>query len=342
MIRFGILGFGHHAVRRLMPGFKGASQAQLAGLWRRDAAKAEANAREFSIPAVFHTPAELCASPGIDAVFIASPDALHLEHVLLAAKYGKHILCEKPLAMNADEVRQMLAAADQSKIKFGVAQNMRYNRSLHLIRDWITEGRIGKPQLAQAQFAYSAAGSPRQWIYDPALALGGPIGDVGIHCVDALRFILGGDESARELGRKLGHITAVSTIAHTDSASGPVESHAILGLDFASGAMASVTVTTRAAYRSLVEVTGENGVIVCENALTVDFPVEVLHRKGSEILARETFSNADAYSRMIDGFAAWIEGGEQYLAPATDALHNQQVLDAAYQSWRTGARVAVN
>lgn len=334
MIRFGILGFGLHAVRRLMPGFRGASRAQLAGLWRRDAAKAQANAREFSIPAVFATPAELCASPDIDAVFIASPDALHFEHVLLAAKYGKHILCEKPLAMNAGEVRQMLAAANQSKVKFGVAQNMRYNASLHLVRDWIAEGRIGKPQLAQAQFAYSAAGSQRKWIYDPALALGGPIGDVGIHCIDALRYILGGEESAR--------VTAAGTLAHTDSASGPVESHAVLGLDFASGAMAAVTLTTRASYRSHLEVTGDNGVITCENALTVDFPVEVIHRRGSEILARQTLSNADAYSRMIDGFAAWIGGGDKYLAPAADGLHNQQVLDAAYQSWRSGSRVTVS
>lgn len=333
MVRFGILGFGHHAVRRLMPGFNGATAAKLTGLWRRDLTQAEANAHEFKIPNVFKTPAELCASPEIDAVLVVSPDALHLEHVLLAAKYGKHILCEKPLAMNADEVRQMLAAADHANVRLGVAQNMRYNRSLALIRGWIAEGRIGKPQMAQAQFAYSAGGSPRKWIYDPALALGGPIGDVGIHCLDALRFVLGGNESTR--------VTAVATLAHTDSASGPVESHAVVGLDFASGAMGSVTVTTRSAYRSMLEVTGENGVIVCENALTVDFPVEVIHRMGAEIVSRETVSNADAYSRMIDGFSGWVEGTGEYLAPAEDGLHNQQVLDAAYQSWRDGVRVGL-
>lgn len=333
MTRFGILGFGHHAVRRLMPGFHGALQATPTGLWRRDQAKGEANAREFSIPHLFPTPAELCASPEIDAVFVVSPDALHLDHVLLAARHGKHILCEKPLAMNADQVRQMLAAVSHAGVRFGVAQNMRYNRSLKLIRDWIGEGRIGRPQLAQAQFAYSASGSPRTWIYDPALALGGPIGDVGIHCLDALRYVLGGDESTR--------VEAVSTLAHTDSASGPVESHAILGLNFASGAMGSVTVTTRSAYRSLVEVTGENGVIVCEDALTVDFPVEVVCRQGAKVLARETVSNTDAYSRMLDGFAAWVEGKGEYLAPAEDGLHNQQVLDAAYQSWRDGLRVSL-
>jgi len=333
MVRFGILGFGHHAIRRLMDGFNGAAGAKLTGLWRRDPAKAEANARDFSIPNVFGTPAELCASPEIDAVFVVSPDALHLEHALLAAKYGKHILCEKPLAMNANEVRQMIAAADHASVRLGVAQNMRYNRSLGLIRDWIAEGRIGSPQLAQAQFAYSAGGSPRKWIYDPELALGGPIGDVGIHCLDALRYVLGGDESTR--------VTAVATLAHTDSASGPVESHAVVGLDFASGAMGSVTVTTRTAYRSMLEVTGENGVILCENALTVDHPVEVIHQRGADVISRETVSNADAYSRMIDGFSEWVEGRGAYLAPATDGLHNQQVLDAAYQSWRNGMRVGL-
>lgn len=333
MVRFGILGFGHHAVRRLMPGFRGATAAQLTGLWRRDPAKAEENAREFSIPRVFGTPAELCASPEVDAIFVVSPDAMHLEHVLLAAKHGKHILCEKPLAMNAKEVLQMLAAAEQANVRFGVAQNMRYNRSLALMRDWIAQGLIGKPQLAHSQFAYSAAGSSRKWIYDPTLALGGPIGDVSIHCLDALRYILGGDESTR--------VTAISTLAHTDSASGPVESHAAVALDFASGAMASITVTTRAQYRTHIEVTGENGVIYCENGLSVDFPVEVVLSRGSETPARETVSNADAYSRMIDGFAAWVEGTGEYLAPAQDGLHNQKVLDAAYQSWRSNARVLV-
>lgn len=334
MVRFGILGFGHHAVRRLMPGFHGADSAQLTGLWRRDPTKAEANAREFSIPHVFSTPAELCASPDVDAIFVVSPDVMHLEHVLLAARHGKHILCEKPLAMHADEVRQMLAAAEHANVRLGVAQNMRYNRSLAVMRDWIAQGRVGKPQLAQAQFAYSAAGSSRKWIYDPAIALGGPIGDVSIHCLDALRYILGGDESTR--------VTAVATLAHTDSASGPVESHAVVGLDFASGAMGSVTVTTRSQYRTMIEVTGEDGAIRCENGLTVDFPVEVILSRGSEPPARETVSNADAYSRMIDGFAAWIEGNGEYLAPAEDGLHNQKVLDAAYQSWSSNARITVD
>jgi predicted dehydrogenase len=327
MIRYGILGFGHHAVRRLMQGFAGASDSKLVGMWRRDAAKAGENAREYSIPHVFATPYALCTSPEIDAVFVVSPDALHLEHVLLAARHNKHVLCEKPLAMNAGEAEKMLAAAERYGVKLGVAQNMRYYRSLAVMREWVAEGRIGRAVLAEAQFAYSAKDSPRAWIYDPKLAMGGPIGDVGIHCMDALRYVL------------QTNVAAVNTLAHVDAHSGPVESHAVVGLDFTLGAMGAVTVTTRSAYRTQIEVTCEHGVILCENGLTVDFPVDVVMRRGPEIVESETVSNADAYSRMLDGFSGWIEGRGEYLATGLDGLHNQRVLDAAYQSWRDGVRI---
>jgi predicted dehydrogenase len=329
MTRYGILGFGHHAIKRLVPAFPGAKDSQLVGLWRRDPAKAKANAAEHSIPEVFATPEELCASPSIDAVFIASPDALHLPDVLLAARHGKAVLCEKPLGMSVDEVEQMLSAAKSAGILLGVAQNMRYYRSLEVIWKWISEGRIGKPQLVNSQFAYSAERSPREWIYDPALACGGPIGDVGVHCIDALRFALEAE------------VIAVTTLAHKDADSGAVESHAVLGLEFDSGAMGSVTLTTRAEYRTVIEITGESGVISCENGLTVDYDVDVVLRSGGEVVATERVSNADAYTRMLDGFSGWVNGRASYLAPASDGLENQRVLDAAYASWRSGARQAV-
>lgn len=328
MIRYGIVGFGHHAIKRMLPGFAEAHDSQLIGLWRRNQEKAQENAKQFSIRS-FETDEALCASPDIDAVFIASPDALHLPDVLLAAKHGKHILCEKPLGMSAAEVEQMIAAANKAGVKLGVAQNMRYYRSLAQVRDWINAGRIGKPLVAHSQFSYSAERSPREWIYDPALACGGPIGDVGVHCIDALRFTLQTD------------VASVSTEAHGDAESGAVESYAALALTLTSGAVAAVTVTTRASYRSYIEVTGENAIILCENALTVDHPVEVVLRKGEKILESVTVTNADAYALMLDGFSQWIEGKGSYLAPAADGLRNQRVLDAAYKSWREGKRETI-
>jgi predicted dehydrogenase len=330
MTRYGILGFGHHAIKRMLPGFAGAHSSTVTGLWRRDPAKAEINAREYKIPHAFPTAEELCASPDIDAVFVASPDALHLPHVLLAAKHGKPVLCEKPLAMNAAEAEQMLFAARAAGVVFGVAQNMRYNASIQLIREWITEGRIGQPLLAHSQFCYNADRSPRAWIYDPALALGGPIGDVAIHCLDALRYVLATD------------VAAVSTLAHKDAQSGAVESHAVLNLAFGNGAMGAVTVTTRGSYRSLVEVTGETGVIVCESGLTVDHPVDVVLHRQDKVAAHQRVSNADAYSRMLDSFSAAVKGDGEYLATGEDGLHNQRVLDAAYRSWHSGTKQEIS
>jgi predicted dehydrogenase len=323
MIRYGILGFGHHAKKRLMPAFAG---AQVTGMWRRDPAKAQADAREYHIPHVFDSAEELCASPEIDAVFVVSPDALHLPHVLVAAQHGKHILCEKPLALNADEVEKMLFATRAAGVVFGAAQNMRYNASVQLIREWIAEGRIGQPMLAHSQFCYNAEKSPRAWIYDPTLATGGPIGDVAIHCLDGLRYVLA------------TNITEVSTLAHKDARSGAVESHAVVNMLFGNGAMGAVTVTTRGSYRSLIEITGETGVILCENGLTVDHPVDVVLYRQDKVAAHQRVSNADAYTRMIDGFSAAVEGRGAYLATGEDGLHNQRVLDAAYKSWHTGTK----
>ncbi|MBW4028125.1 MAG: Gfo/Idh/MocA family oxidoreductase [Acidobacteria bacterium] len=324
-IRYGIIGFGHHAIKRMVPGFLGAERSQLAALYRRNPAKAAANAKDYSIPRVFNTAEELCASPEIDAVFIASPDSLHLADVLTAARHGKHVLCEKPLAMNAQEVEEMLAAAQSAGIRFGVAQNMRYYRSLDLVAKQLADGIVGKPVMAHAQFCYEAEASPRTWIYDPTLACGGPIGDVGIHCIDALRYVL---ETK---------VATVSTLALKDRHSGAVESKAVLGLTFTSGVMGAVTVTTRAAYRTLVEIVGESGVITVENGLTVDQPIDVIVRQDGRVVSQAEVSNADAYSRMLDSFSDEINGTGQYRAPATDGLHNQRILDAAYQSWRTGA-----
>lgn len=327
MIRYGILGFGHHAMKRLMPAFTG---AHVTGMWRRDPAKARANAREYHIPHVFDSPEDLCASPEIDAVFVVSPDALHLPHVLLAAEHGKHVLCEKPLGMNAAEVEKMLFATRAAGVVFGVAQNMRYNASVQLIREWIAEGRIGQPLLAHSQFCYNAEKSPRAWIYDPTLATGGPIGDVAIHCIDGLRYVLATD------------VTEASTLAHKDAKSGEVESHAVVNLAFGNGVMGAVSVTTRGSYRSLIEITGETGVILCENGLTVDHPVDVVLYRQDKVAAHQRASNADAYTRMIDSFSAAIEGRGTYLATGEDGLHNQRVLDAAYKSWRTGTKQLID
>ena len=328
-VRFAILGFGLHAVRRLLPAFQHCEHSTLIGMWRRDRDAARQNCAQYGIPHCFATREELCASPEVDAVFITSPDAMHREDTLLALSYGKAVLCEKPLSMNAAEADEMNAAASAAGRLFGVAQNFRYNRSLEWMRDQIAAGRIGQPQLSHAEYTYPAHAAPRKWIADPALACGGPIADVGVHCSDALRYVLGED------------VVSVSTMGRRDDSAGQVETVASLQLQMTGGDYANVTVSARALYRSMVQVTGSEGVLIAENALTVDRPVELVLRRAGELVETKTVDNGDGYTRMLDSFALALRGQATFAATGEDGAHNMRVLDAAYRSLRTGLREAV-
>lgn len=328
-VRFAILGFGHHAVRRLMPAFRRCEHAILTGMWRRDQAAAQKNCAEFHIPHCFVSREELCASPEVDAVFITSPDAMHKDDLLLAVAHGKAVLCEKPLAMNAAEARRMADAANTAGVLYGSAQNFRYNHSLDWMRDQIAAGRIGRPQLAHAQYCYPAQQAPRRWIADPSLATGGPIADVGVHCIDALRFLLSEE------------VQTVSTAARKDDEQDLVEAVATLAIEMTSGVFANVTVSARAPYRTLVEIVGSEGVLTAENGLTVDRPVEIELRRAGEVVGTKTVDNGNGYVRMLDSFALALRGQENYRASGEDGVVNMRALDAAYRSWRTGLREAV-
>lgn len=325
-VRFAILGFGHHAVRRLIPAFSQCEYATLTGMWRRDQAAAAQNCAEFKIPHCFPTREDLCASPDVDVVFITSPDSMHLDDTLLALKHGKAVLCEKPLAMNASEAEQINAAVKTAGVVFGVAQNFRFNRSLEWMREQIAAGVIGTPQLAHAGYTYPATKAPRRWITDPTLACGGPIADVGVHCIDSLRFILGED------------VVSVSTLATKDESSGEVEAMASLQLQLTGGIYASIDANARGLYRSLVEVTGSEGVLISENCLSVDRPVEVTLRKAGDLLETRTFDNGDGYTRMLDSFAQVFRNGGTFAASGEDGIHNMRAVDSAYASWRSGKR----
>ncbi|MBV9146126.1 MAG: Gfo/Idh/MocA family oxidoreductase [Acidobacteria bacterium] len=326
MVRFGILGFGLHAVRRLMPGFEQAKRSTVTGLWRRDRTRAEQvvrDYRQFSLRA-YDTPEELCTSSDVDAIFVASPDALHLAHVLLAIKHHKPVLCEKPMAMNAAECERMVAAASQADVLLGVAQNFRFNRSVLRMKELVQQGKIGRPLLARSEFFYPARNSPRTWIADASLACGGPIGDVAVHCIDTLRFVLD-DE-----------VVLVCARAVSDEYSGSLECAATILLEFQKGTSASVQVSARAEYRTPFWISGEGGLLGGENALTVDHPIELKLKTLSAAEIKETISNGDAYARQVDAFAESVEHGVPFASPGIDGLQNQRILDAAYRSVKSG------
>ncbi|HET9698058.1 MAG TPA: Gfo/Idh/MocA family oxidoreductase, partial [Terriglobales bacterium] len=290
MVNFGIVGFGLHAVKRLMPGFARAKNCRVTALARRDSAKARQSAEQFGISHAFTSTEELCKSPDVDAVLVTSPNSLHYQDVLTAIRNGKPVLCEKPLAMNADESREMVEAARRANVLFGVAQVFRFCKSVNRIRELL--GEVGTPQLARCDFSFFAPPDhARGWLNDRAVAGGGPIADIGVHCIDTLRYVLQ-DEVVR-----------VSAVGGKDDRSGDVESSAVLTLEFSRGTLATVTVSFRAEYHTTVEVRGERGALVCDKGLTVDRPVNVQLWGDNKIVQDEQMSNELAYAHQVDEFA---------------------------------------
>ena len=230
------------------------------------------------------------------------------------------------MAMNAAECERMLAAAERAGTSLGVAQNFRFEPSVNRIREIVAAGTIGKPLLARSEFHYYTRQHARTWLTDPSLACGGPVGDVAVHCIDALRYILQ-DE-----------VSAVFARALYDENSGAVESAATLLLEFRKGTLADVTVSTRAEYRTPLWITGEGGLAGAEDALTVDHAI-VLHTRpiGGEI-STEHISNDTTYADQVDAFALHLERGIPFIAPGIEGLRNQRVLDAAYGSIKSGKR----
>ena len=325
MIRFGILGFGLHAAKRLMPGFALAQNCRVTGLSRRSLEKAQESAREWKIPFAFDSAEALCRSPKVDAIFVTTPNSCHPQDVLLAIENGKPVLCEKPMAINADECRRMVEVARKANLLLGVAQVFRFENSTVRLMDRIAAGQIGKPIFARSEFSFPAAqGHARKWINDLSVGGGGPIADVGVHCIDTLRYILQ-DEVVRVSGRGV-----------FDKNSGDTEAAAALTLEFSRGTLASVLVSFRAEYRTPIEVVGETGVLRADDALSVEKPVKLELRRSGAVIETETLSNHLAYARQVDEFAHAVEGKSEFPVPGEEGWENQIILDAAYRSLKSG------
>jgi predicted dehydrogenase len=325
MVRFGILGFGLHGHKRLMPGFRLAQNCRVTALSRRSLDKAQESARQHDIPLAFNSAEELCRSTEVDAVFVTTPNACHLADVLLAIRCGKPVLCEKPMGVNADECRKMVEAARQAGVLLGVAQVFRFEESAAWFRRQVASGQIGRIVFARSEFSFPAGPEhPRAWINDPAVAGGGPIADVGVHCIDSLRYILQ-DEVVR-----------VSARGFHNGGSGGVEAAAALTLEFSRGTLGAVLVSFRSPYRTPLELVGESGVIRGDDVLNVERPITLELRRAGSVAETESVSNHYAYARQVDAFAAAVEGTATFPVPGEEGWQNQAILDAAYRGLKSG------
>jgi predicted dehydrogenase len=206
----------------VIPAILAEPRSVLYGVVTRDARKAET----YPGSRVWPTLAAALEDSAVDAVYISSPVALHAELTITALAAGKHVLCEKPMAMNYAEAQRMVAAGQHSGRLFGVAYYRRLFPKLIRAKELIAQGAIGQPLLAEANCHGWLESEDRAWLRDPAMAGGGPLYDIGSHRIDALNFLFGQPLRAIGLLSNAVHLLAVE-----DSATALIEySHCVHGV----------------------------------------------------------------------------------------------------------------
>ncbi len=197
LIRWGIIGAGAVCEVKSGPGFYKAPDSQLLAVMRRDLDKARDFAARHQVPEYYDNAHAILNHPQIDAVYIATPPAQHLNYALAAIKAGKHVYIEKPVTLNAAECTQLIAAAEQAEAKVCVAHYRRRLPCFVKMQEFINSGAIGKPLLAQIDLLRPQQQyTPNNWRIDPAQAGGGLFHDLAPHQLDLLHYWFGAVEAA--------------------------------------------------------------------------------------------------------------------------------------------------
>src|SRR5689334_14005806 len=196
-IRWGVLGVAGIALRRVIPGMKKSHSLEILGIASRDVGKARAASESLGIPRAYGSYEDLLADPDIDAIYNPLPNHLHLAWTVKAAEAGKHVLCEKPIAMNTAETRELIEARNRTGVVIGEAFMVRTHPQWLRIRELIASGQLGELKLISSKFSYfnKAAENIRN-IKDYG---GGGLMDIGCYPVTMSRFLFG-----REPKRVLG------------------------------------------------------------------------------------------------------------------------------------------
>ena len=182
-----VAGIGDIARKRVLPAILAEPRSALYGLVTRDKAKAE----EYPGAKAWSTLEEALRDSATNAVYIALPVAMHAEAAIAAFRAGKHVLCEKPMAMSDAEAEQMVAEARASSRLLGVSYYRRLYPKLIRAKELIASGAIGQPLLAEANCHSQPPPSSRGWLIEPSMAGGGPLFDIASHRIDAMNFLFG-------------------------------------------------------------------------------------------------------------------------------------------------------
>jgi xylose dehydrogenase (NAD/NADP) len=323
-MKFGIIGFGIFAEKRLVPGFNG-SKASIHAITKQRLDEARQKAEEYGIPRYFDDPAALLRDGDVDAVYIASPNNLHVEHVALAARNGKDVICEKPMATTIEDAISMARTCKQHGVHFMIAHCYRFAGSCIKIKELIDSGHLGEIEFIQTHFSFPAETSPRAWVFNKQIAGGGPIFDIGVHMVDLIRFLLSG----KDLLAFKGFTRGFHQVNHPKW---DVEKSGSILMEFDGGTQASVSCSFDMPYLTSIEVHGTKRSLNARYFTIVERDAELQLFTDKDFKGPEqtiVVNNGNFYNRMINHFVENIENhSPNRLVPGVeDGLLNQIVLN---------------
>ncbi len=320
-VRWGILGPGLIARNAIMPAFATVPNATVVAVASRDLGRAQAFAADFGIPRAYDDYAELLADDEVEAVYIALPNNLHAEWAIRAAQAGKHVLCEKPLALNAAEAEAMVAAADEAEVLLMEAVMYRFHPRMREAAAQIQTGVIGMPLLLRASFCFTMA-DQANYRNDPDLG-GGALLDVGMYDVNVARWLLAEEP-----------LTALATGILAESG---VDASVSGLLTFPSGALAHIQCSFASAEHQGLDVVGTGGVMEIARPFTAwrndESSIALMVRNEPEEII---FPPADPYAIMLEHFADCVRGDDEPWLPAEDGISTMRVLDALRRSLASG------
>ncbi len=320
MTRFGIVGFGRFAELTILPGIRASGVAQVVAIQKRTLSAARTLAATHDIPFAYDSAVELVKNPEVDAVFIVSANGAHARETLAAARAGKHVLVEKPMAASVKQAASMVEACRQAKVTLMVGHMVRLSPVVVRMKQLIAEGSIGRVIHVSSEFFYDHRYSHRKWLFDRKIAGGGPIFDVGVHCLDTIRFLL--DEE----------VTSVKGFATPRPNARQTERSAMTLLTFSGGATASIFSSFEIGYRrSFIEVRGTEGTLSAfdftRSNATVHLHI-VRPVNGDPLPAQvEVVQIPDLYAEEVRQFVHAIETRSDPPITGHDGLVNQKLLE---------------
>jgi predicted dehydrogenase len=325
-LRWGVLGVAGIAVKKVMPAMKHCARAELTGIASRNLQRARETAGRFGMAKAYGSYEELLADPDIDVIYNPLPNHLHVPWSIRAAEAGKHVLCEKPIGMNAAEARELIAVRDRTGVKIGEAFMVKTHPMWLRVRDLVRSGAIGELRAIMSEFSYFNV-DPHN-IRNMADIGGGGIMDIGCYPITMSRFLF-----EREPAR-IAAVLDRDPEMQTDRLSSAL-------LDFAGG-QAVFTCSTQLVPFQRMQVLGSRGRIEVEIPYNIppDSPSRIFIDDGSQLAGRsariEEFPAVDQYTLQADEFSRAIQEGGEVPVPLEDALKNMDVIDAVFRAADSG------